>query len=429
MPRTTSKQASNEVTAAEANLARQQDQLDSARSQARQELAHWAARWADPDAGSRLPAGLVPALETALERAGEAGADPLSVTFRAQVEDLHDALVTQRNSADDAHLKLSQQIDRALELRAEIAAERDDAPADNDLRTADRCGRAGAPFWQLVRFRGEVPPAQAAAVEGALYGANLLTAWVHPDGELTRASLRGGEVDGFLVPLPPAARPRGATLADVLVAEEQELVPAERIVALLASISLPSVQETIEDTAEPTAPAEPVAAGVPDAPTGSPWTAVVTRHGQFALGVQVGAHPKDAAEFIGATARARRRAARLTSLDRELDDLTQARGEVEKSQRDVEQAVSDLKSAQKNLPPISAIATAERACARAAATVEAARTRHDQQRRLLDRRIAEVDLRRRRLQQGASERAMPIDSTAVEHVARAVAEFKAPDKH
>jgi hypothetical protein len=242
---------------------------------------------------------------------------------------------------------------------------------------------------------------------------------VHPGGELTRAGIGAGEVDGYLAPLPPPARPVGATLRDVLVAESQERVPAERIDALLASISLSCVHELIKDTAEPAAP------GASDAvPANCAPSVAVTRQGHFALGVQVGAHPKQICEFIGATARAQRRAARLAALDGELAALTQARAKVETSRAAIEQTIRDLTTAEKELPPIGAIATAERDCTRAAATLEAARTRQDLQRSLRDRSIAEVDLRRRRLLQGASERTMPTEAAGVDHVARAVAAFE-----
>ena len=105
-----------------------------------------------------------------------------------------------------------------------IAAEHDDAPAGSDLRPADRDRRAGAPLWQLVRFATGLADEGAAALEGALYGGGLLTAWIHPDPALTQAALGQLEADGYLVPLPPADRPGGRTLADLLVPEQQDLV-------------------------------------------------------------------------------------------------------------------------------------------------------------------------------------------------------------
>ena len=78
----------------------------------------------------------------------------------------------------------------------------------------------------------------AAAIEGALYGAGLLTAWVHPDPALTAAAVGAAEADGYLVALPPEARPTGRTLIDVLVPEQQDMVAPGLVEAVLASIAL-----------------------------------------------------------------------------------------------------------------------------------------------------------------------------------------------
>ena len=98
--------------------------------------------------------------------------------------------------------------ERLAGLRAEralIAAEQDDAPPASDQRPAGREGRPGAPLWQIVRFVDTVDDTHAAAIEGALYGAGLLTAWVHPEPALTGAALAAAEADGYLVAVAPAA--------------------------------------------------------------------------------------------------------------------------------------------------------------------------------------------------------------------------------
>ena len=72
-------------------------------------------------------------------------------------------------------------------------------------------------------------------MEGALYGAGLLTAWVHPDPALTEAALASAEADGYLIPTAPVG---GRTLADVLLPEEQEHVAPSVITAMLRSVAL-----------------------------------------------------------------------------------------------------------------------------------------------------------------------------------------------
>src|SRR5699024_5863756 len=99
--------------------------------------------------------------------------------------------------------------------REDIAAERDDAPPADPSRPAPRAGRQGAALWELVRFADGLDEREAAAIEGALHAGGLLTAWVHPDPELTHTVLQEPDSDAYL--LPARAKHRGPTLADVLV--------------------------------------------------------------------------------------------------------------------------------------------------------------------------------------------------------------------
>src|SRR6202000_3562535 len=113
------------------------------------------------------------------------------------------APIAARTSLDAALAEARRGLADLREERDAIAAERDDAPPSTDLRPASRDARPGAPLWQLVRFAPGVPDDIAAAIEGALYGAGLLTAWVHPDQALTAAALQAAEADGYLVPTVP----------------------------------------------------------------------------------------------------------------------------------------------------------------------------------------------------------------------------------
>ena len=60
-------------------------------------------------------------------------------------------------------------------------------------------------------------------------------------------------------------------------------------------------------------------------PAGAP---LVTSRAQYSYGVQLGARPKTAPEFIGATNRANRRRARLAELDRLIAELDRQREDV-----------------------------------------------------------------------------------------------------
>src|ERR1039457_6519821 len=209
----------------------------------------------------------------------------------------------------------------------------------------------GAPLWQLVSFAGDLGDDAAAAIEGALYGAGLLTAWIHPDPALTATAVAAAEADGYLVALPPEARPVGRTLADVLVPVQQDTVQQDTVhqgtvqrdtvapavvAAVLASIAV--AEEVAPESVWPnsTGPAgvgtEPVGTGLVG--TGLVGTGlagagpVVTTRAQYSFGPYLGARPKAAPEFIGPTTRASRRRARLAELDIEIAAIRGQRDEV-----------------------------------------------------------------------------------------------------
>ncbi|WP_033339734.1 SbcC/MukB-like Walker B domain-containing protein [Catenuloplanes japonicus] len=268
----------------------------------------------------------------------------------------HDGRVTERRQVE--------------EERNRIAAEHDDAPPPSPTRPAARDGRPGAPLWRLVRFADGVPEAEAAGIEGALEAAGLLDAWLRPDGSSPRArhaapvpaetswSGEGGspqpadvpvsgevaspqasglltEEDAFLRAGPAVA---GASLADVLVPEDQDLVPAARIVEVLAGIAL-------GDLAVP---------------------AGVTVEGGWAQGAGVGRFGKDRGEYIGATARAARRAARIAECDRRLAALDREIAEIEAARQAVRDVLAAVDRAAAALPSLDGIRQAERAVDRAA---------------------------------------------------------------
>ncbi|MEK8146111.1 hypothetical protein NKH18_47645 [Streptomyces sp. M10(2022)] len=166
-------------------------------------------------------------------------------------------------------------------------------------------------------------------MEGALYAAGLLTAWLHPDAALTDQALHSKVADAYLRPLPPAQRPTGRTLASVLVVEDQQDVSYATVQAVLASIAV------VDD-----APAAGDALSAPSVTTGS----------HFCLGVQVGAHPKAQPEYIGATARAARRRERLERLEESITALEAELAGVEEQQRYAHEAFDDFDRARRELP-------------------------------------------------------------------------------
>ena len=228
--------AEQELTRKVAAHERQQRDADTAaarlaevRQAAAADLATWSTRWAalaDEDE-------LADSLAEVLELIGNAGAVGLAEVYDDRTAARQAAAIAARTTLDAA---LGQVRRRLTDLRAErdvIAAEQDDAPPASDLRPATRDARPGAPLWQLVRFAPEIPDETAAAIEGALYGAGLLTAWVHPDPALTRTALEAAEADGYLIPtagiLPPAARPVPAPVLPQAVQRPSPMYSSPRI--------------------------------------------------------------------------------------------------------------------------------------------------------------------------------------------------------
>jgi hypothetical protein len=289
--------------------------------------------------------------------------------------------------------------------REAIAGKRDDGPPASDLRPADRAERRGAPLWRLADFRPWVDATTAAAIEGALYGAGILTAWVHPDPALTATAVGAAEADGYLVALPPEARPTGRTLIDVLVPEQQDMVAPGLVEAVLASIAL----------------SESISSGS----AGSAVTApVVTTRAQFSYGPYLGARPKPTPEFIGATNRAARRRIRLAELDRQITGITRQRDELATELGLVSEALSHMKLARDELPSTASVTKALEAVSDAAIRLSAARDQLEEARTTFDGKTAELDARTRRLRRAAADRDMPADPEEVSLVEGAVAEFE-----
>jgi hypothetical protein len=369
--------------------------LAQTRAAATADLSAWADRW--PELAGTDFADTAEALTEALERIGEAGATSLTEVFDDRTAERQAATITTRANLQTEQRDVRQRLTELRTERDAIAAEQDDAPPVSDLRPAGREGRPGAALWQLVRFADDIDDAQAAAVEGALYGAGLLTAWVHPDPALTREALAAAEADGYLIATAPAT---GRTLASILVPEDQVHVAPAVVNAVLRSIALT------------------------DDLTGAAAVPAISTKAQFTYGVHAGARPKAAPEYIGATNRANRRRLRLAEQD-ELIALTVAEEQRLAAELDrAEALLADLRRARRELPDTRPVARAAEAVGTHAALLARARDEVAAARKAVDAAIAEVDAKTRQLRQAAAERRMPTDGDQVDAVARAAAEFE-----
>ncbi len=405
--------------AAEAGLAQ-------ARQTVTDELAAWTGRWVGP-AGALSPgagpAGAAPlalqswvvatsdaeALAEALGHIGEPGATSITEVFDSRTAERQAVTITARANLETELRVVGKRLAGLRAERDAIAAEQDDAPPASDLRPASREGRPGAPLWQLVRFADGIDDAEAAAVEGALYGAGLLTAWVHPDPALTEAALAAAEADGYLVPAVPV---NGRTLAGILLPEEQDRVASAVVTEVLRSVALTS--DITGDITGDIAGAPPVASTVP----------AVSTKAQFTYGAHAGARPKAAPEYIGATNRANRRRARLAEYD---ELITRTVGEQERLAGELDRAdarLEDFRRARRQLPDTRAVAKAAESVGTHAALLARARDETAAAGKALDAATAEVDARTRQLRQAAAMRRMPTAAEQVDAIARAAAEFE-----
>lgn len=383
------------------------DELAEARREAAEALTVWAGHWADGPAPV-TDAACVEALGRALEGVGEPGTPTLTEVYGEYTDHKRLDTAAHAHALRDRRDRIDAEIELVHRERRDIAAERDDAPPTDDLRTASRQDRPGAPLWRLVRFADGIDEAEAAAVEGALYGAGLLTAWVHPEEEATRAALAAGEADAYLLASEAVVADQNPTLADVLVPEQQDLVPEHVIARILASVRLsdPTHHAGGEEGEEPVTAAHTVTTGA-----------------RFAQGILVGARPKTAPEFIGATNRAQRRRERLEACDARLGELTRQREQTTGRLDRATELLEAFTRARGALPATASIDLAVRRVAERSALLASARAESEERRRELDAAVAEVDAHRHQVRTVAGERAMPVQPEAVDGVARAVDDF------
>ena len=171
-----------------------------------------------------------------------------------------------------------------IELKSGVDPE---PPAPHTRSPNARAGRVGAPLWKLIDFKDSVLPEQRVGLEAALEGAGLLDAWVNADGT---AEATGEALDTTLRPRATELRP----LSDWLVAccPEESPVSPRAVHALLQGI----------------------ACGGEDALESEAWLGT---DGRFRLGGLSGRWQKTAAAYVGFTARAEARAARLAAIEAE----------------------------------------------------------------------------------------------------------------
>lgn len=366
------------------------DTVERAFLAGQQALTDWSARHAGLLTAAEWQ-DLTQALMRALALFGEPDAPLLESTFNSKTQVAEQQVRDEQAAVRARRSVLSAQRSAVTAERAAIAAERDDAPPPYPGRTADRSDAVGAPLWRLVRFAPGMDDARAAAIEAALEATGMLDAWVSQASG--RAPDSGPGDDGFLIPGVPVA---GPNLADLLQPEDGTPVPRELITAILRSVAL-------------------------DADLFSS-AAVIGADGRYSHGITAGRHRKEHAEYIGATARARRRAARIAECDAKIAELTGEVTGLDQQALALADTLNAFGDARRTLPPTGQLSQAQREHNRAAGHLRSARHGADQAQGAFDESVAAVTVTERAMRRAAAEHSLPPEDT--DQVEAAVRRFE-----
>ncbi|MFD6674328.1 TIGR02680 family protein [Rhodococcus zopfii] len=371
--------------------------VELARAETANQLRAWWGEHGDEYSAAGVAGGLLSVLDAAIARAGDDDAPAPAVVLTAHAGSAVEELRFRRRSCAADAEALEARIVELESERAAIAAEHDDAPPPFAARTGDRTELPGAPLWRLVRFADDIRPEAAAGIEAALEAANLLDGWVL-DAPACEMSLPNTESEQFLEPLPAQQRPTGPTLADLLVAEPDAGVAEQRVRDLLASIA--------------------------STPADASVTVAVDTEGRFRQGVQVGRHVKAQAEFIGTTARARRRQSRIADLDAMIAEARAAVEALGADRQRLGDQLTRLERAAAALPRTGTVSAALRKVTECAGALRTATDSAAAADRDLDQALAEYAAREQQVRAAAAAHRAPHTARELDAVAAAIRHFQ-----
>lgn len=380
------------LDAARAAVVEAEAAVELARAQYSSALRSWWSEHSSTYRGAGIDVGAFTALDTAVPRIGEDDAPSLDTVLADASADGLESVRARRIQAAAFASTLAEDLTSMRAERDVIDAERDDAPPPSAARTSSRDGLVGAPLWQLVRFVDGIEPADAAGIESALQAADLLDGWISPTVVPEHI-----ESELYLVPLPEGIRPRSRTLVDVLTPEPGTDVPEALVREVLSSIAL-------EDS--------------------DVGTTVIGVDGRFRQGVQQGRHAKSDAEYIGATARARRRAARIEELDASISSAETSLAAATDEERSAAELLRSLAAAAKQLPKATGIIKAQKTVTEAAGALRTSQAGASTADSELDLAIAELSAREKHLRTTAVAHRTPHTARDIDSLAAAIRHFE-----
>lgn len=267
-------------------------------------------------------------------------------------------------------------------------------PALTYRDAAARLDRPGAPLWQLLDFRADIPASQRAGLEAALEASGLLDAWVAADGLLHTADGTPWH-DSALV----ARARQAASLAAWLMPADNAPVAASVVGALLESIAC-----------DATEPAQAEAWIAPD--------------GRFRLGPLAGAWTKPTASYIGYAARAAARQRRLGEIALRVAEIEQALAIVAKERERLEQQRKQAAAEWNTAPGDDSLRAAHVEAAAAARAFTAAEQGLQKAQATLAQAEQAWREARERLAADAADLHLPADKSALETVDTALNGFQ-----
>ncbi|MFF0488241.1 SbcC/MukB-like Walker B domain-containing protein [Nocardia sp. NPDC004068] len=146
--------------------------------------------------------------------------------------------------------------------------------------------------------------------------------------------------------------------------------------------------------------------------------------GRFHHGVRLGRHGKPHAEFIGATARARRREARLAEIAAAIEAAEAAEVVARAEERAATAELAQISAAAKGLPRTSAVTTALRAVSEAAGVLRSRSEAAAQAERDLDQAVAEFTAADKKVRAVAAAHRAPRDPGELDALAAAIRHFE-----
>ncbi|GAA2096930.1 TIGR02680 family protein [Actinomadura alba] len=320
------------------------------------------------------------------------GPDPMREALRAAAADAQQSLAAARAQArhalDQAREELRERTEER-DLLASGVAERPRAPHTRGEGT--RQG-PGAALWQVVDFAPGLGAAERAGLEAALEASGLLDAWLTPDGRLVDGH------DTVAVAGTPVARNLAGALVPIV---DQEDPQAAALTAQTVRLILESVGLGEQD--------------------GAVW---VDTDGRWRLGPLNGAWAKDAAAYVGHTAREEARRRRLAELAAQIEAAAAAVERAEEAVGRIEQRQATLAGELRREPDDQPLRDAHSAVGSARRELERLQARVDDQANRVEWAQRDVDQAVRERDDAAADLRLPADLAGLADVREAIGGYR-----